>query len=68
MSEYPIHASKRHLCRENVNLLLSYVAGDVDSPWFIDLLGGQVMEAWTGPLSETHGPETPLKYLCYFIS
>lgn len=45
--EYARDTSKRDLYLQDVNRLLTYVKGHYESAWFIDHLGGDVLEGWT---------------------
>jgi alkanesulfonate monooxygenase SsuD/methylene tetrahydromethanopterin reductase-like flavin-dependent oxidoreductase (luciferase family) len=45
--EYALDTSRHHLYMQDVNRLLTYVKGHYDSAWFIDHLGGDVLEGWT---------------------
>ena len=45
--ETALDPSRRHLYMADVNRLLDYVKGHYHSAWFIDHLGGDVLEGWT---------------------
>ncbi len=45
--EYALDTTRRHLYMQDVNRLLTFVKGHFESAWFIDHLGGDILEGWT---------------------